>query len=333
MLLTVDIGNTNVTVGLFHGDDCIFFGRLASHVRRTADEYAILTRQLLEMNGIERGRIQAIVLGSVVPALTTVMDDAMLRAVGMRAFIVTHAVRLPVRNLYAKPGEVGVDRLANAAGGIARYGAPLLVVDLGTAVTIDVISRDHEYLGGAILPGIEMSAEALSRRTARLPLAAPRCPDQAIGRTSVESIRSGIMHGLVGAIDHLIDLTWDQLGYRTDVVATGGHSSTILAESRHIRHEDAEITLFGLTRIWHINHPADAAPPPARTDADAAPQAGTRKPATDRARATTRARKSTRARKTTRSAAAGEPPAAAKRKPAPAPAPPPRKRTPRRKKE
>ena len=333
MLLTVDIGNTNVTVGLFHGDDCIFFGRLASHVRRTADEYAILTRQLLEMNGIERGRIQAIVLGSVVPALTTVMDDAMLRAVGMRAFIVTHAVRLPVRNLYAKPGEVGVDRLANAAGGIARYGAPLLVVDLGTAVTIDVISRDHEYLGGAILPGIEMSAEALSRRTARLPLAAPRCPDQAIGRTSVESIRSGIMHGLVGAIDHLIDLIWEQLGYTTDVVATGGHSSTILAESRHIRHEDAEITLYGLTRIWHINHPADKA-----TGVTPATGADTRPPAAARgksagaappAAATTRAvsaRRKTPARPRTKAAPRRKTTGGGE-------APPPRPPTPRRKKE
>ena len=256
MLLAVDIGNTNITLGLFREGQCVFFGRLASHTRRTADEYAILTRQLLELRGIPYQDVHAVVIGSVVPALTGVLDEAVYLALGLQAFNVTHIVRLPVRNLYAKPGEVGIDRIANAAGGIVRHGAPLLVVDLGTAVTIDVLSRHREYLGGAILPGIAMSSEALSRGTARLPLAKPRMPDQAIGRTSVESIRSGIMHGLVGAIDHLIELIWQELGYETAIVATGGQAPAIIAASRHVRIDDPEITLYGLAAIWALNHDA-----------------------------------------------------------------------------
>ncbi|PKO17076.1 pantothenate kinase [candidate division BRC1 bacterium HGW-BRC1-1] len=271
MLLAIDIGNTNITLGLFREEQCVFFGRLASHTRRTADEYAILSRQLLELRGVPYSHITAVVMGSVVPALTGVLDDAMHLAFGLRAFNVTHTARLPVRNLYAKPGEVGIDRIANAAGGIARHGAPLLVVDLGTAVTIDVLSRDREYLGGAILPGIAMSSEALSRGTARLPLAKPRMPDQAIGRTSVESIRSGIMHGLVGAIDHLIDLIWAELGYTTAIVATGGQAPAIIAASRHVKVDDPEITLFGLAAIWRLNHDAQGhrlppETPPAQDD-------------------------------------------------------------------
>jgi type III pantothenate kinase len=119
-----------------------------------------------------------------------------------------------------------------------------------------VVSGRCEYLGGAILPGIEMSAEALSRRTARLPLASPHPPEHAIGRSTVESIRSGILHGLVGAVDRLIELTWRELGYRTTVVATGGLASTLLEHSRHVKRENPELTLVGLIRIWEMNNRA-----------------------------------------------------------------------------
>jgi type III pantothenate kinase len=264
MLLAADIGNTNITLGLFRGRKCVCFGRLASDTRRTADEYAILVRHWLELHGVEPGAVTDAVTGSVVPVLTAEFDSAIHLALGLRPFSVNHTARMPVVNRYGKPREVGIDRLANAAGGVVRYGAPLLVVDLGTAVTIDVISRDREYLGGAILPGIEMSAEALSRRTARLPLAAARCPEHAVGRTTVESIRSGILHGLVGAVDRLIELTWKELGYKTKVVATGGMAEVLITHSRHVRRQDQEITLNGLMEIWQMNCGDTQKQPPAR---------------------------------------------------------------------
>ncbi len=281
MLLAADIGNTNITLGLFRGRKCVCFGRLASDTRRTADEYAILVRHWLELHGIGSDAVTAAVTGSVVPVLTAEFDAAIQLALGLRPFSVSHAARMPVANRYGKPREVGIDRLANAAGGVAHYGAPLLVVDLGTAVTVDVISRDLEYLGGAILPGIEMSAEALSRRTARLPLAAARCPEHAVGRTTVESIRSGILHGLVGAVDHLIELTWKELGYKTKVVATGGMAEVLIRHSRHVRRHDPEITLNGLMEIWLMNcgdtQPKDPPVPARRASATAKPAAPTRR--------------------------------------------------------
>jgi type III pantothenate kinase len=255
MLLAVDIGNTNIALGLFHEDKCIQFWRLASDPRRTSDEYAMLVHHLLGLNGVSTAQVSGIVLGSVVPVLSEVFDGALLRALGQKPFHVTHGVRLPVKNRYGNPNEVGIDRLANAAGGIRLAGAPLVVVDLGTAVTLDVISRRKEYLGGSILPGIEMSAEALANRTARLPLISPQKPSHVIGKTTVESLRSGILNGLVGAVDHLIAQIWKELGYRTPTIATGGLASLLAGKSRHVHKVNEDLTLIGLKLIWEMNRP------------------------------------------------------------------------------
>jgi type III pantothenate kinase len=258
MLLAVDIGNTNVTLGLFHEDKCMQFWRLNSDARRTEDEYGILIQQLFATSGITPEQIAAVVLGSVVPTLSDVLGNALRRASGCQPFHVTHHVKLPVKNCYAKPGEVGVDRIANAAGAIRLVGAPVIAVDLGTAVTLDVVSKDAEYLGGAILPGIELSAEALARRTARLPLTSAHIPTQAIGRTTVQSIRSGIFLGLAGSIDHLIELMWKELGYKTATIATGGLAPAITDRCRRVKRSNSELTLLGLIDIYQLNNQAPA---------------------------------------------------------------------------
>lgn len=253
MLLALDIGNTNIALGLFDGDECRHFWRLSSDTGRTIDEYAILLHQLFTLNKIDTDAIDAVVIGSVVPVLSVTLEPALRHVVKARVFEVNHNARMPVANSYAKPREVGIDRLANAVGGIHFYGAPLIVVDIGTAITLDVISREREYLGGAILPGIEMSADALARRTARLPLIAPKAPRHVIGRTTVESIRSGILHGHVGAIDYLVESMWKELGYKTATVATGGLAPTILSESRRVKQVNEELTLHGLRQIYEHN--------------------------------------------------------------------------------
>lgn len=254
MLLAVDVGNTNVTLGLFAGNQCVQFWRLSSNVHRTEDEYAILMHQLLAMHHVSADDIRAVSIGSVVPVLSSTLDGALNRVTHKTPFHVSHDTRLPVRNLYAKPREVGIDRLANAAGGMQIAGFPLIVVDLGTAVTLDVVSKDREYLGGSILPGIEMSAEALARRTARLPLTAAKAPHAAIGRTTVESIRSGIFLGLAGSIDGLIHRMWKELGYETSVLATGGLAPAIIEYSTLVREHCQELTLIGLKAIYEMNH-------------------------------------------------------------------------------
>lgn len=253
MLLTLDIGNTNITLGLFEGDKCTQFWRLASDSRRTADEYAVLLHDALGISGVRPGDVGQAVVGSVVPVLSQTLDSAMLKVFGSTPYHVTHTSKMPVKNKYANPMEVGIDRLANAVGGVLGFGSPLIVIDLGTAVTLDVISNKKEYLGGAILPGIEMSAESLSRRTARLPLTAIAEPQAIIGRTTVESIRSGILNGLIGSIDSLLEGMWKELGYKTATVATGGLAPVLLQRSRHVRQQSPELTLVGLKKIWELN--------------------------------------------------------------------------------
>jgi type III pantothenate kinase len=253
MLLTLDIGNTNIALGLFEGDKCTRMWRLASDSRRTADEYAVLLQQALAITGVNLQDIAHTVIGSVVPVLSQTLDSALCRVAGEAPYHVTHESRMPVKNRYANRHEVGIDRLANASGGVLQYGAPLVVLDLGTAVTLDVISRNKEYLGGAILPGIELSASSLSRGTARLPLTAIAEPLAVIGKTTVESIRSGIVNGLVGAVDALLEGIWKELGYKTPTIATGGLAGIVTGRSRHVRREDPELTLVGLKRIWEMN--------------------------------------------------------------------------------
>jgi type III pantothenate kinase len=254
VILAVDVGNTNIVLGVFEEDKFIGYWRLATETRRTADEYSILIDALLKRLGEKAERVSSIVIGSVVPVLSDTMDAAFRKLFSFSPFHITHATPMPVANKYAKPNEVGVDRLANAVGGLALYGSPLIIVDAGTAVTLDVVSRDAEYLGGAILPGIELSAEALAKRTARLPRVAAHEPHHAIGRTTVESIRSGLILGLVGAVDHLIERMWGELGYTTSTAATGGLAQTIINHSQIVKESREDLTLRGLVEIFRFNN-------------------------------------------------------------------------------
>lgn len=254
MILAVDVGNTNIVLGLFSEDQLVGRWRLSSDTRRTADEYSVLIEALISRTCPQCRTDMEIVLGSVVPVLSDTIDAALRRLFACKPFHVTYATPMPVANRYGKPNEVGVDRLADAVGASLLYGAPIVIVDAGTAVTLDVVSRDNEYLGGAILPGIEISAEALAKRTARLPRVAPHEPQHAIGRTTVESIRAGLLHGMVGAIDRLIELIWQELGYETKTVATGGLASAITSRSLHVREACEDLTLVGLREIYLANH-------------------------------------------------------------------------------
>jgi len=253
MILTVDIGNTNIVVGVFDNSQLLSRYRLSSDTQRTSDEYAVLLAALLSKQ-CPLSAVDALVIGSVVPVLSDTLDSALQQLFHRKPFHVTHATPMAVKNCYAKPNEVGVDRLANAVGGTMIYGAPLIIVDIGTAVTLDVVSKDSEYLGGAILPGIEISAEALARKTARLPRVAPHEPHQAIGRTTVESIRSGLLNGMVGAIDRLLEDMWKELGYTTPTVATGGLAQVLIGRSRYVNAIHEDLTLQGLLEIYRFNH-------------------------------------------------------------------------------
>ncbi|MBX7245343.1 MAG: type III pantothenate kinase [Candidatus Sumerlaeaceae bacterium] len=253
MILVLDIGNTNITMGLFQDHRCARLWRLGSEARRTSDEYSVLISSLLRRDDVDPSRLQAVVIGSVVPVLSDILDAALAAITGCAPYHVTHKAKMTVKNCYGNPREVGIDRLANAVAGVAAIGAPLIVVDFGTAVTLDVISRKREYLGGVIMPGIELSAEALARRTARLPQIATIPSSTIIGSTTVDSIRSGILNGLVGAVDHLITGIWKELGYKTRTAATGGQAPLFVKQSAHVRKALEDLTLAGLYEIWKLN--------------------------------------------------------------------------------
>ena len=249
MLLAVDIGNTNVVAGLYERDQLVAHWRLATETRRTADEYAMSLADLFAWSGFAFAGVRYVIISSVVPPAAPTFADVARRYLGREPLVVGPEtdIGMPVR--YDNPGEVGADRLVNAVGAYARYGGPLVVVDLGTATTFDAISAAGEYLGGAIAPGIGISAEALFQRAARLSRVELVRPATAIGRTTETSLQSGIIFGFAGQIDAMVRRIAAELGGRPRVIATGGLAQLIAAESETIETVDHLLTLEGLRLI------------------------------------------------------------------------------------
>ncbi|MFH0795307.1 MAG: type III pantothenate kinase [bacterium] len=252
-LLAIDIGNTNATVGLFRGDRLARRWEVASDVRRTPDEYAIVLRNLLCEPPGPKLVPTACFISSVVPPLSVAWDKAVRKTTGLGAMHLTSELDLGLRNLYENPAEVGADRLANAVGGKFLFGAPLVIVDFGTATTFDFVSPKGDYLGGIIMPGMEMSAEALFRGTSKLPLVSIEKPQSVIGRTTIQSMRSGLFHGFIAAIDGLLEKSFSELGEKWQAVATGGLGELIAPESRYLKTAEPNLTLIGMREIWKRN--------------------------------------------------------------------------------
>jgi type III pantothenate kinase len=190
---------------------------------------------------------------SVVPALTPRILRAVKRVHGVEPFLLDTHTPMNIRNRYHNPEEVGADRLANAAGGRDRYGLPLIIVDFGTATTLDLVSARGDYLGGCILPGLDATADALFRSTSKLPRISVEAPRTVLGRTTIDSIQSGLFYGLVGAVDSLVERLWDTLGRKGKVVATGGLAESLARHSRTIHLADPHLTLHGLWVVWNFN--------------------------------------------------------------------------------
>lgn len=258
MLLAIDVGNTNVTIGLFEGPALVHHWRLASLRERTADELGILVTRLLEQAHVDRTTLTGIVVASVVPPLTRPIEEMCRRYFGQAALLVDASnAGIPIR--YTPVSDVGADRIVNAVAAWERYGrngqAPLIVVDFGTGTTFDVISRDREYLGGVICPGIGISADALFQRAARLPRVDVRKPSGVIGQSTVDAIQSGLFFGYVEMVDGLVRRIQAALpdGDRAVVIATGGLADVLAAETKTLRHVDGDLTLHGLRLIWDAN--------------------------------------------------------------------------------
>jgi type III pantothenate kinase len=261
MLLAIDVGNTNIVLGVFDGATLLQSWRLQTLRERTSDELGLLVDGLFAHRHLERSRIRGVILGSVVPPLTGTIRQMVDRYFGVKTLVIEPDLDTGMPILYRNPAEVGADRIVNAVAAYQKFGGvsnppprPMIVVDFGTATTLDAVSAKGEYLGGAICPGVQISADALFQRAARLPRIDVRKPPSVIGQTTVGAMESGLFYGYVGMVEGLVRRMAEELGGDAICVATGGLAEVIAPETTRIQHVDPDLTLDGLRIVWERNN-------------------------------------------------------------------------------
>lgn len=252
-MLALDVGNTNITVGVFDGTKLKATWRIGTDVHRTSDEYGSLFADLVERHKLEVSSINEAVLCSVVPPLVGVFEEMCRRYFRTKPLVVEAGVKTGVKICLDNPREVGADRVVNAVAAHHLYGGPVIVIDLGTAITFDAVSEEGDYLGGAIAPGIAIATEALFTRTAALPRLDLDVPKKAIGRNTVAAMLSGIIYGYAGLIEGVVSRIQKELGVKAKVVATGGYAELLARETPVIEEVNPDLTLIGLRLIYEMN--------------------------------------------------------------------------------
>jgi type III pantothenate kinase len=253
MLLAIDIGNTDITLGVFEGEKLRATWHMATDIHRLADEYAALLLNLMRQQGLEIANIKAIALCSVVPPLISTFDELFQRYFHITPLLVGAGVKTGVRIRMDNPREVGADRIINAAAAHHLYGGPVIVTDLGTATSFDTVSKEGDYLGGAIAPGIMSAAEALFTRAAMLPRVELTRPKRAIGTNTIAAMQSGVIFGYVALIEGLVARIQKELKEKAKVIATGGYASLIAKETKVFDEINPDLTLIGLRLIFQMN--------------------------------------------------------------------------------
>ena len=253
MLLAIDIGNTNITVGAFDGDDLRATFRMSTDARKMADEYAILLSQMLPLRGVSRAEIGAVAICSVVPPLTSIFVHLAESHIGVRPLVVGAGTRTGVRVRYDPPRDVGADRIVDAAAAFSAHDGPVIVVDIGTATVLDAVTEDGDYLGGAIAPGVSIAADSLFHATAMLRRVELAAPPSAIGRNTVHALQSGLVFGYSELVRGMVRRFDRELGGGAKVIATGGLARIIENDPKIFDAIDPDLTLRGLKLVYDMN--------------------------------------------------------------------------------
>jgi len=254
MLLAIDIGNTNVVLGMFDEKRLVEHWRVGTNVQITPDEYAMIFKDLFDFAGLGFSQVTGVIISTVVPTLLPVMTEMSRKYFKIEPVIVTHELKTGLTIRYDNPKEVGADRIVNAVAGYMLYGGPLIIVDFGTATTFCAITESGEYLGGAICPGIKISAEALFQRASKLPRVELSKPEKVIGTDTISAMQAGIIYGYAGLVDGIVERMKKELSANSKVIATGGLAELVSPETRSIEEIKPQLTLEGLLLLYEINH-------------------------------------------------------------------------------
>ena len=255
MLLVLDIGNSNIVMGAYDGAKLLRHWRISTDRQKTGDEYGILINELFHYQGLSLSDIQAIIISSVVPPLVVPLRKMCERYFHIRPLIVGPGIRTGIRLNYENPRSIGADRIVNVIGAHEQYGGPLIVIDIGTATTFDIVAENGDFLGGVIAPGLGSSAEALFQRAAQLPRIELVPPKTGVCRSTIQGMQAGIIYGYVGQIDAIVRRIKAELAMEMKVVATGGFARMVAKESQTIDKVDHFLTLTGLRVLYERNLP------------------------------------------------------------------------------
>jgi len=253
MLLAIDIGNTNVVLGVFDNERLVENWRVGTNAQITPDEYAMTFKDLFNFAGIEFPQITGVIISTVVPPLLPVMIEMARKYFKIEPMVVTAAMKTGITIRYDNPKEVGADRIVNAAAAFKLYGGPLIIVDFGTATTFCAVTKKGEYLGGAICPGVKISAEALFQRASKLPRVELAKPAKVIGTDTISAMQAGIIYGYAGLVDGIVERMKKELSADARVVATGGLAELVSLETKTIQEVKPHLTLEGLRLLYDIN--------------------------------------------------------------------------------